>query len=61
MQNDPNNQTLTHNFGLMSLKPESKYDEDSLDEAILNGLKGDYRDFCRNIESFLNNFMKGST
>jgi len=60
MQNGPNTKTLNQHFESLSLKSESKYDEDTLDEAIINGLKGEHKEFCRRIESFLNNFMIGT-
>lgn len=60
MSFNPNNtKTLNQQFEGLSLKSESKYDEDTLDEAIINGLKGEYKEFCKNIEQFLNQFMKG--
>jgi len=60
MSFNPNNtNTLNQQFEGLSLKSESKYDEDTLDEAIINGLKGEYKEFCKNIEQFLNQFMKG--
>jgi len=43
----------------MSIKSESKYDEEIMDEAIINGLKGEHKTFCLRTESFLNQFMKG--
>jgi len=59
MSFNQNTKTLNQQFEGLSLKSESKYDEDTLDEAIVNGLKGEYRDFCKSIEQFLNQFMKG--
>lgn len=54
-----NDHTLAQHLDKLNLKTESKYDEETIDEAIINGLKGEHKAFCLKIETFLNQFMAG--
>jgi hypothetical protein len=41
----------------LTLKEEPKYEDEELDDAIVNAMKSEHKSFCLQVESFLNSFL----
>jgi hypothetical protein len=48
---------INQQFEKISLTGESKYDDEILDDAVVNAMKSDHKSFCLQVEGFLNNFL----